>query len=172
MGRSSPPLAHRTASMRGARRRGQGVENSCGADPNTLAPSCERRNEEMGSVLDSGRGRPVRRILDSAMRGRPMNRPTHAIRQRQLRDEVKSGGNQPTDIRVIHRRPDAARGLNLHYRLTETTAVPVALWTSPSDRHVPDGPYRQPLDNADALPTACPHSRASRPRTPPAQRLI
>ena len=27
-------------------------------------------------------------------------------------------------------------------------------------------PYRQPVDNAKALPTACPHSRASRPRTP------
>ena len=32
-------------------------------------------------------------------------------RQRQLRDEVKSGGKQPTDIRVIHRRnkPPASR---------------------------------------------------------------
>ena len=30
--------------------------------------------------------------------------PTHAIRQRQLRDEVKSGGSQPTDIRGTHRR--------------------------------------------------------------------
>ena len=93
-------------------------------------------------------------------------------RQRQLRDEVKSGGNQPTDIRVIHRRPSAARDLILPCRRTETTCAPVDLWTSPSDRHAPCGPCGQPLDNAGALPSACPHSRASRPPTSQAQQLI
>ena len=42
---------------------------------------------------------------------------------------------------------------------------PVKLWTGPSDRRAPCGPWGQPVDNAGALPTACPHSRASRPRT-------
>ena len=40
------------------------------------------------------------------------------------------------------------------------------LWTSPTDRREPCGPCGQPVDNADALPTACPHSRASRPQAP------
>ena len=73
----------------------------------------------------------MRRTLVRAMRGGSGYPSTRDTRQRQLRDEVKSGGNQPTDIRVIHRRPDAARGLNLHYRFTETTAVPVELWSVP-----------------------------------------
>ena len=34
------------------------------------------------------------------------------------------------------------------------------------DRREPCGPCGQPLDNAHALPTACPHSRASRPQPP------
>ena len=42
---------------------------------------------------------------------------------------------------------------------------PVGLWTSPADRREPCGPCGQPLDNARALPTACPHSRASRPQS-------
>ena len=40
------------------------------------------------------------------------------------------------------------------------------LWTSPTDRREPCGPCGQPVDNADVLPTACPHSRASRPQAP------
>ena len=40
------------------------------------------------------------------------------------------------------------------------------LWTSPTDRREPCGPCGQPVDNADSLPTACPHSRASRPQAP------
>ena len=40
------------------------------------------------------------------------------------------------------------------------------LWTSPTDRREPCGPCGQPVDNADALPTACPHSGASRPQAP------
>ena len=39
-----------------------------------------------------------------AMRGPGSARPTHVLRPRQLRDEVMSGGSQPTNIRVIHRR--------------------------------------------------------------------
>ena len=31
---------------------------------------------------------------------------------------------------------------------------PMELWTSPSDRPAPSGPWGQPLDNAGALPTA------------------
>ena len=42
---------------------------------------------------------------------------------------------------------------------------PVELWTSPADRREPCGPCGQPVDNAYALPTACPHSRASRPQS-------
>ena len=34
------------------------------------------------------------------------------------------------------------------------------------DRREPCGPGGQPVDNAHALPTACPHSRASRPQPP------
>ena len=55
------------------------------------------------SVLESGRGRPVRRILEDYERSAP-SRPTHANRPRPLRDEVTSGGSQPTDIRGTHRR--------------------------------------------------------------------
>ena len=57
------------------------------------------------------RGWPVRRTLVIALRGGPKCPPTRDLRERQLRDEVKSGGNQPTDIRVIHRRnkPPALR---------------------------------------------------------------
>ena len=51
----------------------------------------------------------------------------------------------------------------------------VDLWTSPADRRAPFGACGQPVDNAlgrmaidrafrCALPTACPHSRASRPQ--------
>ena len=49
-------------------------------------------------------------------------------RQRQLRDEVKSGGKQPTDIRVIHRRnkPPASRTLKQH-RKPRASAVRLRL---------------------------------------------
>ena len=43
------------------------------------------------------------------------------------------------------------------------------LWTSPSDRPAPCGTWGQPVDNASALTTACPHSRASRPQIPQRQ---
>ena len=73
----------------------------------------------------------------------------------------------------------AARALNgpgricLHPSKNRTTPQPerlsrrrpVDLWTSPSDRLAPCGPWGQPVDNAPALTTACPHSRASRPRS-------
>ena len=39
---------------------------------------------------------------------------------------------------------------------------PVDLCASPSDRPAPCGPWGRPVDNAVALPTARPHSRASR----------
>ena len=53
-------------------------------------------------------------------------------RERQLRDEVKSGGNQPTDIRVIHRRnkppasrtPDAAKGSREHKEIRKPGTNP------------------------------------------------
>ena len=76
------------------------------------------------NMRPSGRGRPVRRTLDRATRGGSADPSTRDSRPRQLRDEVKSGGNQPTHIRVIHRRPGAARGLNLIGRPNETTTVP------------------------------------------------
>jgi putative transposase len=41
---------------------------------------------------------------------------------------------------------------------------PVDSWTSPSDQPAPFGVCGQALDNASALPTACPHSLASRPQ--------
>ena len=68
----------------------------------------------VSGMRHSGGGWPVRRTLEAPMRGGPpWDRPTHATRQRQLRDEVKSGGSQPTYIRMIHRRSSAARRLNL-----------------------------------------------------------
>ena len=39
----------------------------------------------------------------------------------------------------------------------------VYLWTRPADRCEPCGPYGQAVDNT-LLPTACPHSRPSRPQ--------
>ena len=47
------------------------------------------------------------------------------------------------------------------------TKHPVHLWTSPSERRAPFGPWGPPVGNAGALSTAGPHSRASRPQ--PAQ---
>ena len=83
-GRSSPPLAHRFASINGARRPGQDVENCFGA--------CRRRfhlrlhgRQVTGkcSVFDSGRGRPVRRTLGRPMSGLvPTDRPTSLDRGR------------------------------------------------------------------------------------------
>ena len=67
------------------------------------------------AVQDPGRGRPVRRTLEDTTRGLLLaGRSTHVPRPRQLRDEVTSGGNQPTNIRVIHRRnkPPASRALH------------------------------------------------------------
>ena len=65
-------------------------------------------------MTDQGRGRPVRRTLVRAMRDGPECPSTRVIRERQLRDEVKSGGNQPTDIRVIHRRNKPPASLIRH----------------------------------------------------------
>ncbi len=42
--------------------------------------------------------------LEPTTRVRLSSWTIHAFSERQLRDEVKSGGNQPTDISVIHRR--------------------------------------------------------------------
>jgi hypothetical protein len=40
------------------------------------------------------------------------------------------------------------------------------MWTSPSEQPAPFGTCGQTVDNRDyALPTACPHSLASRPHT-------
>jgi putative transposase len=46
---------------------------------------------------------------------------------------------------------------------------PVDLWTSPAEQPAPYGTCGQVMDNANALPTTCPHSLASRPQTPQAQ---
>ena len=128
--------------------------------------SASRRAQANSNMRHSGRGRPVRRTLDASMRDGSADPSTREARARQLRDEVKSGGNQPTHIRVIHRRPSAARGLNSSCRPPQYPAHLWILWTSPSDRHAPCGPWGPPVDNAGALPTADPHSRASRPQIP------
>ena len=52
------------------------------------------------------------------------SRPTHALRPRQLRDEVKSGGNQHTYIRAIHRRQSCPPRPESSI-LTETTSKSV-----------------------------------------------
>ena len=65
-------------------------------------------------MTDQGRGRPVRRTLVQTMRDRPVGPSTRVTRERQLRDEVKSGGNQPTDIRVIHRHNKPPASLIRH----------------------------------------------------------
>lgn len=41
---------------------------------------------------------------------------------------------------------------------------PVEVWTSPSDQPAPFGTCGQVMDNANAFPTTCPHSLASRPQ--------
>ncbi len=78
----------------------------------------------------------------------------------------------PFEIRGFHAdngseyiNPRVAALLN-KLRASHPTPRPVDLWTSPADRREPFGPCGQPVDNADALPTACPHSRASRPQAP------
>ena len=105
MSRSSPPLAHRPASVRGTRRRGQGVENS--SDASSSAASSYVPKATIISVQYVGirawrAGEENPRLLYERSAA---SRPTHALRPaRQLRDEVKSGGNQHTYIRAIHRR--------------------------------------------------------------------
>ena len=56
-------------------------------------------------------------------------------------------------------------------RVAQQSARPALwiLWTSPSDRLAPCGPWGQPVDNTRVLSTACPHSRASRPQIPQRQ---
>ena len=60
------------------------------------------------AVALPGRGRPARRILDGTlwrMRWRDLCiMPTHEYGQRKLQDGDRSGGTQPTDIRVTDRR--------------------------------------------------------------------
>jgi hypothetical protein len=78
------------------------------------------------------------------MRGGSPDPSTRDSRARQLRDEVKSGGNQPTHIRVIHRRPSVARGLNLNpiaprpVDFVDESCGPAralrAMWTAPGQR--------------------------------------
>ena len=78
------------------------------------------------------------------MRGGSPDPSTRDSRARQLRDEVKSGGNQPTHIRVIHRRPSAARGLNLDpiarrpVEFVDESSGPAralrAMWAAPGQR--------------------------------------
>ena len=62
----------------------------------------------MSRTLSLGRGRPVRRILVGNLWRTPesslSSMPTHEYRQRKLHDGDRSGGTQPTDIRVIDRR--------------------------------------------------------------------
>ena len=49
---------------------------------------------------------------------------------------------------------------------------PVHLWTRPSDQGEPFGAYGQAVDNTAVLPTACPHSRPSRPQDTQAQNAL
>ena len=49
---------------------------------------------------------------------------------------------------------------------------PVHLWTRPSDQSEPFGAYGQAVDNTAVLPTACPHSRPSRPQDTQAQNAL
>ena len=114
MGRSSPPLAHRPASVRGTRGRGQGVENCFAARRDATVASAPHRNRGIAGVQcarlrawQAGEENPR-----DSYEGPALCRPTHATRPRQLRDEVMSGGTQPTYIRVIHRRNHAGRALN------------------------------------------------------------
>ena len=93
----------------------------------------------------------------------------------QLRDLVKSGGTQSTYISMIHRRSLPPGALSQ----CVCSDVAVGLWICgrvriPADR--PElKPCGQPMDRAEtsvqdariaqARPTGCPHSRASRPHT-------
>ena len=68
-------------------------------------------NKGRSGMTGAERGWPVRKTLVQAMRGEPERSSSRVPGQRQLRYEVKSAGNQPTDVRVIHRRnkPPAVR---------------------------------------------------------------
>ena len=89
----------------GTRRRGQDVENCSGA--------CQETVSIIGS--DSSSDREVQCVRFRAWQAGEENprvpyerlgpaRPTLVLRQRQIRDEVMSGGSQPTNIRMLHRR--------------------------------------------------------------------
>jgi len=109
-----------------------------------------------------------------SLNGHSMHRSL-LLEKGQLRDAVKSGGTQSTYISMIHRRSLPLGALSQGV-CTETT---VGLWICgrvriPADR--PElKPCGQPMDRAEAStqdasiaqarPTGCPHSRASRPHT-------
>ena len=61
---------------------------------------------EGGTVQLTGRERgwQVRRTLGGTLRNGRFGQLTRVTRSRQLRDGDMTGGNQPTDVRVIHRR--------------------------------------------------------------------
>ena len=63
--------------------------------------------------------------------------------------------------RLMAQTPDSGPGAGRAAR-----PAPRMLWTSPADRPAPCGTRGQPVDNAHALPAACPHSQASRPQNP------
>ena len=93
----------------------------------------------------------------------------------QLRDAVKSGGSQSTYIRLIHRRSLPPGALSQCVCIN----VAVGLWICGRVRFPADRTELktcgQPMDRAEtsaqhattaqARPTGCPHSRASRPHT-------
>ena len=120
------------------------------------APASARATSNM---RHSGRGRPVRRTLEAPMRGGSAYPPTRDSRPRQLRDEVKSGGNQPTHIRVIHRRSNAARDLNLRHGRSEPACGVRGrvLRTGPRPAGHGGSPWTMPRR------CPCPHSRPPRP---------
>lgn len=58
--------------------------------------------------------------------------------------------------------------IELHYmseKLNASRNMLLDMWTSPVDQPVSYGMFGQTMDNAEALPTACPNSQASRPHT-------
>ena len=77
-------------------------------------------------------------------------------------DRPRAAVNRGLCMARLHKRPDG-NGIVPHPgRSGAQGARPVDLCASPSDRPAPRGTWGRPVDNAAALTTARPHSRASR----------
>ena len=108
------------------------------------------RDADTKTPYEKFKSLPGRRTAPGRGPELPDARPPGPRRQR-LRGR-RSAEPGPRGVVPAHRTRRRRRGLN---RPGPSRPRPVELWTSPSDRSAPCGPWAQPLDNAHALPTAC-----------------